>query len=317
MAGSGRNSPSRRHGSSALLRDNDRAVERSSVVIDSAQLPIPCGVGGKLGVVNVEDPQSTQLDRNRQWAAWALRCWSAFPANASPRPLVLSSTVHFAGRFASAEAQTAFRRGNVVGSGSAPETVLDVVRQSGDVNAFGPPARPLEISSAERVRAEFNTDRGPRQLDAWRLACAGFIGEMSVLDPEIAKTRWIDRRDLRPSKPFKGEPHLVFSAVGRPDSTQLDVSFIGGHIGSFEYDADVIETEQAIAVIPIVRRHAGGVDQPASLPRPRIVSTHGFTRQVRVTLARPLGGRVLVDLDASACVISAPEQAGYAPIIRL
>lgn len=260
--------------------------------------------------MDMKDSSNTQLDRDHQWAAWAIRCWSAFPADASPRPLVLSSTVRIAGRFANAEAQTAFRRGNVVGSGSAPETVLDVVRQSGDVNAFGLEARPLEISSAERVQAEFNTDRGPRLFDAWRLSCAGVIGEMIVLDPEIAKTRWIDRRDLRPSKPFDGELHLGFSAVGHPDSAQLDVSFIGGHIEKVEYlDADVMETEQAIAVIPIVRRHAATADQRASMQRPRIVSTVGISRQVKVTLARPLGGRVLVDFDGSACVVSAPDHA--------
>ena len=256
--------------------------------------------------MNTKDSSNTQLDRDHQWAAWALRCWSAFPADASPRPLVLSSTVRFVGRFANAEAQTAFRRGNVASSGSAPEAVLDVVRQSGDVNAFGLEARPLEISGAERARAEFNTDRGPRLFDGWRLSCAGFIGEMIVLDPEIAKTRWIERRDQRPPRPYDGEPHRSFSAVGHPDGTQLEVSFVGGHIEtSADVDGDVMETEQAIAVIPIVRRPA----VRASIQPSRILTTVGISRQVKVTLARPLGGRVLVDFDGSACVVSAPDHA--------
>jgi hypothetical protein len=37
-----------------------------------------------------------------------------------------------------------------------------------------------------------------------RLLGPGVLGELIVLGPEVAKTRWIDRRDLRPPKPFGG-----------------------------------------------------------------------------------------------------------------
>jgi hypothetical protein len=258
----------------------------------------------------MKDSVGTQTDRNHQWAAWSLRCWSEFPADASPRPLILFSTVVFvAARFATAEAQTAFRRGNVTGSGAIPEAVLEVVREQGDVNAFGLPARPLEITCATRARAEFRTDRGPRLFEAWEVSCSGIIGKMFVLDPEIAAMRWEERRDQRPAKPFQGEPRLSLEAVGHPDSAQLEVSLVGGLLDKSHYlDAEVMETKQAIAVIPIVRRAAGTLDQSSAMKRPRIVPTVGIIRHVKVTLARPLGGRVLVDYDGSPCVVSAPGQ---------
>jgi hypothetical protein len=126
------------------------------------------GAKGILAVVPADDPSATQHDRDRQWAAWPIRCWSTFPVDAVPRPLILQSTVRMEGTFASREAKIAFRRGDVISSGAVPETVLDVVRQWGIVNAVGIEAGPLEITNARRAQAEFKTDRGV----SWAPGCS-------------------------------------------------------------------------------------------------------------------------------------------------
>jgi len=225
-----------------------------------------------------------------------------------PRPLIVSSTVLVEGGFASREAKIAFRRGDIVSSGAVPETVLDVVRQWGIVNAVGIEGGPLEISNARRAQAEFRTDRGPRLFDAWRLSGPGVLGELIVLDPEVAKTRWVERRDLRPPKPFESARHLEFRAVGHPDHTNLEVSFVGGPPDEVDYpSADVLETDQAVAVIPTARRHATTEHQTSTRQRGPMGRPAIF-RQVPVTLGHPLGGRVLVDFDGWACVVRPPGE---------
>ena len=76
-------------------------------------------------------------------------------------------------------------------------------------------------------------------------------------------------------------------------------TFVGGVPALFEYSAaEVIETDQAVAVLP-VSRYVG---------RPGPVAAVGYSRGVTVTLARPLGQRVLVDLDATPVTVLPAEQ---------
>jgi hypothetical protein len=86
------------------------------------------------------------------------------------------------------------------------------------------------------------------------------------------------------------------------------VSFIGEPVGEGGYPgAEVMETAQAVAVLPIARRHAATVGQTSTRRRSPVVSPAIF-RQVLATLSHPLGGRVLVDFEGSACVVSAPDE---------
>ena len=77
----------------------------------------------------------------------------------------------------------------------------------------------------------------------------------------------------------------------------MHFTFVGASPRYFEYpSAEVLETRQAIVVLPMERY----VDPPG----PGWMTLEGHDRTVTVRLARPLGGRVLVDLDASPVTVT-------------
>jgi hypothetical protein len=151
-------------------------------------------------------------------------------------------------------------------------------------------SRPLLITQASPDSAEFVTDRGRREFPAWRLGGPEVDGAFWALDPAIAATLWRPPEPA-PPKPFDGEPHRGGSAVIEGNDRTLHFSFVGGAPALFQYpSAEVIETDQAVVVLP-VERYVG--------PPATAVTLVGFGRTVTVSLARALRQRVIVDLDAS------------------
>lgn len=242
-----------------------------------------------------------RLEQERQWASWALGRWASFPVDQEPRPLVLiGAAANPEGGFRSGPAKLAFLRGHVEPTVPLPAGLLDVLG-AGETREASPGPRhnrgALLITGAAKEHAVFATDRGRRSLPAWRLAGPDLVGSLWVLDPAIAATVWTPPED-GPPPPFEGAPHRAERATLGDDETTLRFAFIGGPPEYVQYPtAEVIDSDQAVVVLPV--EHDTG---PPGFRR-----AIGYPREVAVTLNRPLGHRVLVDLDASPVMVQAHE----------
>lgn len=106
-----------------------------------------------------------------------------------------------------------------------------------------------------------------------------------------------------PSGPASREqagPHSLRSGTVRADTHDLAVEFTGGSEQLFRYDAEVIETQAAVCVVPLPRITVRLAPRTA-------ISAEGHLRTVRVTLAESLGGRVLVNLDGTPVPVTRGE----------
>jgi len=239
-----------------------------------------------------------RLAWDRGWARWALQRWEPFPVDRLPRPLVLTgSPFRFERGFRSGEAKLAFLYGDIRAAVPLPDGLLEVLRGGED----GPPAvpgrrrwsSPLLVTQASPDHAKFGTDRGRREFPAWRLRGPDVDGVFWVLDPAVAATRW-EPPEPAPPKPSDGLPHRAVSATIDGDDRTLHVTFTGARPEYAEYPAaEVIETSQALVVLPIAR----------DIGPPGWRATVGCARTVTARLARPLGSRVVVDLDASPVMV--------------
>ena len=181
--------------------------------------------------------------------------------------------------------------GNITVTASVPEDVLFLLRQSrAQVTGTAGP-RPIVLDRVWRSQADFLTDRGHVAFQAWGLDGDELIGQIWVLDPDIASKQWTPPEPPRDPRPSRiGGIHRSLRSSLEDDRRTLHYQFTGGPPEYEEYpDAVVLETNQAVAVIPIA--HDIGP------PGPRILLGRG--REVVVRLADKLSARVLVNLDAS------------------
>jgi hypothetical protein len=135
------------------------------------------------------------------------------------------------------------------------------------------------------------TDRGRRELPAWRLTAEDALGPIWVLDPDVV--------DWQPA-PDAGGPRPNLQAPGHgpgarvevaSDDRSLTVDWLGA-VPTFERytTATVIESPQAFAVVAI------GED----ISPPGIRTLVGHIHHVPAVLHEPLGARVFVDLHGNA-----------------
>jgi len=245
--------------------------------------------------------EDRRLARDRGWAGWALRRWESFPVDRQPRPLVLTGPPFWFERgFRSGQAKLAFHYGDIEAAAPLPDGLLEVLR-AGEGGPRAAPGRrrwsnPLLITRASPDHAHFGTDRGRLEFPAWRLSGPEVDGVFWVLDPAVAATRW-EPPEPAPPKPSEGLPHRAASAAIASDDRTLHFTFTGAPPEFAEYPAaEVIETRQALVVLPIVQ----------GIGRPGWRATVGQARTVTARLDRPLGERVVVDLDASPVVVHDP-----------
>ena len=256
------------------------------------------------GTPHGEDRRQAQ---ERGWARWALSRWESFPISQQPRPLVMCGPLtRFERGFRSGEAKLAFHYGDIEAVAPLPREMLDVLCANAPRPMPSPKwwSRPLMITQASPDTAEFSTDRGRREFPAWRLG-GPEVDTFWGLDPAIAAARW-QPPEPAPPKPFDGLPHRAGSAVRDRDGWTLHFTFVGAPPEYVEYpSAEVIETRQAIVVLPLAR-YVGP-------PGPGWIPAVGYDRTVTVRLARPLGGRVLVDLDASPVTVTQAADVAASP----
>ncbi len=199
--------------------------------------------------------------------------------------------------FRTGKAKEAFLAGRFVGS-ALPTRLLEVIERAAEVpRPQGGPPEPLEVVHAEFDEAEFLTDRGRRNLPAWRLTGPEIIGCIWVADAALSLGSWPRREQPTAPEGLHG-PHLLTDGVTVEDPLGLVVRFVGGPPTLLDYpDAEVLESPAAVTVIPRSRRtehlRPGALDGPV-----------GVRREIRTQLAAPLGGRVLVNLDGAPCPVT-------------
>jgi hypothetical protein len=205
-------------------------------------------------------------------------------------------------------AKRAFLHGHLESTVPLPTGLLEVLG-AGEPRQARPGPRhdrdPLLITGATKDHGVFTTDRGRRSLPAWRLTGPDLLGPLWVLDPAIAATRWTPPED-GPPPPFQGAPGRATRATLGGDGATLRLAFIGGPPGYIEYPTvEFIDSDQAVVLLPV--EHDTG---PSGLR-----AWGGSFREVAITLNRPLGHRVLVDLDASPVMVQAPGVWG-SPVVQ-
>jgi hypothetical protein len=237
----------------------------------------------------------------------ALRDWSAFPATATPRPLVLTGppVADPASGFPSGNAKLAYLEGAFSMPAALPSgpaaaagfpliTAREATLVLRSVAAKGPPVTGrLTVTSVRLGAAAFSTDRGVRQLPAWLFGLAGVRDPVGVL--AVAAGRIFAPR----VRPANGNPFVADARLGR-DGRTLTVQFVGAPSGtgpcSASYSATQATSGAAIAVAVKEHAHGGSVACAAV----------GYRRHVTVVLAAPLGGRVLVDAASGVAVTVIP-----------
>jgi hypothetical protein len=232
-----------------------------------------------------------------------LQAWSAFPANATPRPLVLTGApvADPASGFPSGTAKLAYLEGAFnlpaalpAGPASAAGFPLISARQAAgvlkSVAAKGPPVtRRLTVTGVRLGTALFDTDRGLRDLPAWLFALAG------VRDPAGVLAVAPGRIFTPPGRAVSGHPFVSGARLGG-DGRTLTVEFTGAGSGTGPCSASYAlgRAVSPMAVAVAVQEHER--DGTA------LCAAVGYPRRVTVALPIPLGGRVLVDAASGVAI---------------
>lgn len=256
--------------------------------------------GCAIGPVTVPGPGAGHL---RQ----VLRIWSAFPASATPRPLLLTGppVADPASGFPGGDAKLAYLEGAFkwpAGLPSGPATAAgypvitaqEATNVLRSVAATGPPVPTrLTVTGARLGTAMFGTDRGPRKLPAWLFGLAGVRDPVGVL--AVAASRIF----VPHGHAVTGHPFVTAAWLGR-DGRTLTVAFTGSPSGtgpcSASYSLDEAGSGAAVAVA--VQGHPRDATAICSLV--------GYPRRATVVLPAPLAGRVLVDAASGAAVAVLP-----------
>ena len=291
----------------AVARRADRAAA-PAVLIAAAGLAAALLAGCTAGLAS--EPPAPPGQRVQQ----VLRAWSAFPASASPRPLILAGPPVADPRsgFPTSAAKLAYFEGafdlpETLPSGPAAAAGFPLITSRAAAGvlrsaaAKGPPtAGRLTVTSVRLGTGLFATDRGVRQLPAWLFGFAG------VPDPAAALAVAPSRIFAPPVGPASSAS-LDMSARLGPDRRTLTIRLFGLAPGTGPCTASysVRQAASPAAVAVVVHEHAhGGMVACASV---------AYLRQVKLVLLAPLGGRVLVDAASGAAIpviVAGPASAG-------
>jgi len=239
-----------------------------------------------------QDPGDIRLPQERAMAKWAVERWADFPVDRHPRPLISTGPIVNPEKgFRTGNAKIAFIRGDIEVQGSVPNDVLVILRDRGSSERHpGPEVAPLVLSDGTKAETTFSTDRGQRMLSAWRFHGEELLGLLWVLDPEIAASQWRPLETPDQPAPAGRHVHRSFRSRIETDDHTLHFEFTGGSPDWVDYPAsEVVESDQAVAVIPVELDHGP--------PGPR--RAIGYRREAVFQLRSPFGDRVLVNLDAS------------------
>ena len=234
---------------------------------------------------------SKNLPDQRRTALKALQRWSAFPAEASPRPVVLVGPMVIPGHgFQDGESKLAFERGDIKPAEGVPSEAYELLKDSSGERSAPDHGHVLALRAATLGQADFMTDRGKRALPAWILDVEGALGPVAVMTRSARRDCWEPPWEV--PLPSRGPHQFALPSSVSGDGMNLTFRFTSWPRSLAAYEsANAFESDCAVAVVPI-ERWIG--------PRTGWVTLAAAQRAVDVRLARPLGGRVLVDLDGRA-----------------
>jgi hypothetical protein len=169
-----------------------------------------------------------------------------------------------------------------------------------DLKATGvspcPDCTPLQITGASLTTAIFQSTRGPAQAPAWEFS----LKDTDVkLDQIAVGGRFIPPPPPeQPAQPWVGPP--VESATVDASGMTLTVTVVGAQYAAdkpcgADYTAEAVESDTAIVVI--VYEHQNTL--------PAACSDVGYARTAQAALAKPLGNRILIDLQAQPISVTA------------
>jgi hypothetical protein len=165
---------------------------------------------------------------------------------------------------------------------------------------------PLQVTGARLMIATFQSSRGPTQAPAWefslkntdvkldQVAVAGLLAVPPMPTPNDQAT------GQQVAQPWVGPP--VQSATVDASDLILTVTVEGAPdpgdkpCGA-DYTAEAVESDSAVVVIVYEHRNTA----------PVACSAVGAFRTARVTLAKPLGNRTLIDLTAQPISVTAAQ----------
>jgi hypothetical protein len=236
--------------------------------------------------------------------AEALSLWNDFPADSSPRPLVLAgpTIIYPASGFRNDDDKLAFMAGRFAvatalpsGSSTWQQQPLITADQALADLRNGAPGTPqtsaaLTVTAARLSTATFSTDRGRRSLPAWQFSFAGVHDPASVL-AIAAANRW-------PKAPRASDDSEDLGARIAPGGATITITFFGAAAGTglceAQYQADAAQSSSAVVIT--VRELPRASSQPASSDGVAIgCAAIGYPREVTIKLSPALGGRVLID----------------------
>jgi len=178
--------------------------------------------------------------------------------------------------------------------------VISAEQALADLKAAGvspcPECTPLQITGARLTTATFQSSRGPAQAPAWEFS----LKDTDVRLDQIAVAGQFAAPPMseRAAQPWVGPP--VENATVDASSMTLTVAVVGAPdtgdkpCGA-DYTAEAVESDTAVVVIVYEHRNA----------LPAMCTSVGAFRTVQVTLAKPLGSRTLIDLQAQPISVTA------------
>ena len=249
----------------------------------------------------------------------ALGAWKDFPANASPRPIIVfDRTIEQIGqagfssepdrktdwacnKFVLAPGVTlpATAPGSATAAGVSYHALggvdanLELIAARAGLSSQSSKcstARPFVIKDVRWQSAGFSTDRGMMSMSAWLFDLSeidAYIG-YSALEPTAFWRNGVSPEGMAGGHVSADGLTLTLGSIGGPETP--------GPCGE-DLSASAAESDTAVAVVIATRFHTPPPDQGCSLV--------GYFRTVTVRLSRPLAGRVLVDAkgDASAVCV--------------
>jgi hypothetical protein len=235
----------------------------------------------------------------------ALRIWSGFPVEASPRPLILleGQINGPASGFSDDATKIAFGDGAINAPAAfppAPTTAggFPLISAQEAFGLFrstagrGPPATTdLDVTSVRLGTAVFETDRGYRALPAWLFSFGGVQDPAAVLAVSQAAIF------SAPSLPTNGSPAGLGARLSSDDRT-LSVTFGGAPSGTGPCDLEyrLVTAVSKAGVAIEVNAHQTHKDRSAVCALPASVS------HIVTVLSAPLGNRVVIDAANGAAV---------------
>jgi hypothetical protein len=160
-----------------------------------------------------------------------------------------------------------------------------------------PDCTPLQITGARLTTATFQTSRGPAQAPTWEFSLKDTDVKLDqvAVESEITAPPVPTPNDQasgqQPAQPWVGP--AVQSATVDASGMTLTVGFVGAPDGGdkpcgADYTAEAVESETAVVVIVYEHDNTQGA----------ICTQVGAFRTSQAALAKPLGNRTLIDMQA-------------------